>query len=675
MNKRLIIALAVGFVTFILLTIGFFNYMQLEEDIEEFKEGTFSIQKLINDASPGDTIHIPSGIYYETITINKPLNIIGKNKENTIIDGKNDGNVICIEVDNVEITNFTIRNSGGYLDDAGIKIISDNNLIKDCVLYRTKTGIYLDETKNNLISNCFFHTNGEGIFCYNSKENIIEESQFHHNAFGIHLLKSIGTFIKNSYIHTNGLGIYGEDSTDVKVEYSSIEDNNQDGGGVWLFDCNKFKFYNCNINHNGVGIKLKNSDGDISFCSLHQNMFYTILLEKDNGVIVSNCDIRDSLRSAFFIKESQCVVNNNNIVGSLLYGLECDRNSNCDARNNWWGSKLGPSLTEPGLGEKISFRLKSLRKYTWEKNEIGEVGASWSTKDVFTKLEVSSDSSSIIKFDEKDTDLDGCPDWWEEKWGYNPNLKEDHEELDPDGDALNNIEECFTDKYGSDPFYKDIFIEYDWIENSEFSNELSNEYIQKSVRIFKDHEINLHIDTGNLGGGEEIPIESTSSVAALRDIYWDYFLDNNLSNPRKGIFRYCLIMNENEETWGGFVFVGWDHLDTISMCIQTVQNGFKLKSRERLIIGGIIHELGHLMGLVIDDHEGIDNNVALKVYTLQGLKYKNYESCLNYRYVYDSLSYSDGSHGKGDFDDWSNLDFSFFKNTHFEWSKEGDYKN
>ncbi len=111
MNKRLIIALAVGFVTFILLTIGFFNYMQLEEDIEEFKEGTFSIQKLINDASPGDTIHIPSGIYYETITINKPLNIIGKNKENTIIDGKNDGNVICIEVDNVEITNFKLFES------------------------------------------------------------------------------------------------------------------------------------------------------------------------------------------------------------------------------------------------------------------------------------------------------------------------------------------------------------------------------------------------------------------------------------------------------------------------------------------------------------------------------------------------------------------------------------
>ena len=34
------------------------------------------------------------------------------------------------------------------------------------------------------------------------------------------------------------------------------------------------------------------------------------------------------------------------------------------------------------------------------------------------------------------------------------------------------------------------------------------------------------------------------------------------------------------------------------------------------------------------------------------------------------LDYSDGTHGYGDFDDWDNLDFTFFKNTHFEWPKE-----
>ena len=29
------------------------------------------------------------------------------------------------------------------------------------------------------------------------------------------------------------------------------------------------------------------------------------------------------------------------------------------------------------------------------------------------------------------------------------------------------------------------------------------------------------------------------------------------------------------------------------------------------------------------------------------------------------LDFSDGTRGSGDFDDWSHMDFSFFKNTHF----------
>jgi len=43
---------------------------------------------------------------------------------------------------------------------------------------------------------------------------------------------------------------------------------------------------------------------------------------------------------------------------------------------------------------------------------------------------------------------------------------------------------------------------------------------------------------------------------------------------------------------------------------------------------------------------------------------------MNYRYTYRIIDYSDGYHGKGDYKDWSNLDFEFFKNTHFEWPKE-----
>jgi hypothetical protein len=77
----------------------------------------------------------------------------------------------------------------------------------------------------------------------------------------------------------------------------------------------------------------------------------------------------------------------------------------------------------------------------------------------------------------------------------------------------------------------------------------------------------------------------------------------------------------------------------------------------------MVHELGHLLGLLIDDYGGIDNLGSAKFFTFEGWKYKNYFSCLNYRYVYHLLSFSDGTHGIGDFNDWDKLDFGFFKNT------------
>ena len=88
--------------------------------------------------------------------------------------------------------------------------------------------------------------------------------------------------------------------------------------------------------------------------------------------------------------------------------------------------------------------------------------------------------------------------------------------------------------------------------------------------------------------------------------------------------------------------------------------------RSKLIIFGIIHELGHQMGLLIDDFGGIDNSRASKPLTMQFFKYFNYRSIMNYQKYLRILSYSDGTHGINDFDDWGNLDFSYFKHSYLD---------
>ena len=46
-----------------------------------------SIQDAIDNASDGDTIYVYSGIYYENVVINKRINLIGEDRNGTIIDG------------------------------------------------------------------------------------------------------------------------------------------------------------------------------------------------------------------------------------------------------------------------------------------------------------------------------------------------------------------------------------------------------------------------------------------------------------------------------------------------------------------------------------------------------------------------------------------------------------
>jgi hypothetical protein len=73
------------------------------------------------------------------------------------------------------------------------------------------------------------------------------------------------------------------------------------------------------------------------------------------------------------------------------------------------------------------------------------------------------------------------------------------------------------------------------------------------------------------------------------------------------------------------------------------------------------------LGLIVDTYGGIDNEMILIPFSVQWWKYHNYKSSMNYKYKYKIFTFSDGTQGYGDFNDWNKLDFSFFKNTYFEY--------
>jgi len=156
------------------------------------------IQDAIDNASDGDTVFVFNGNYDCCQVLKNRLNIIGENRELTIIDGGG----IYISSIGTRISNFTIINSDEGIEVHDSKyIIISNNIIKS-----NNYGIYLVSSKNNIISN-----------------NIIKENK----KIGIGISSCMNDIIKNNEVSysENGDGIYISMSMNISVIHNNIINN------------------------------------------------------------------------------------------------------------------------------------------------------------------------------------------------------------------------------------------------------------------------------------------------------------------------------------------------------------------------------------------------------------------------------------------------------------------
>ncbi len=179
-------------------------------------EGNYtSIQGAIDDASDGDTIYVYNGTYYEHITLNKQLYLIGEHKNVTFIDGGGSGNAVYITANGIHILGFTIRNNGN------------------------SRGMYLiGSSYNNFYNNHFEHSGYEAL------ERIRFESGCNNNWFHNNTISSIN--IRTLY----------------NCDYNLWEYNSFDYGGISL---------NPDGNYNTIRY---NYFGNISGCSPSQSSHY-----------------------------------------------------------------------------------------------------------------------------------------------------------------------------------------------------------------------------------------------------------------------------------------------------------------------------------------------------------------------------------------------------------------
>lgn len=624
----------------------------------------------INDgllhATDGDTIYVFSGLYSETIFINKSISIRGQDQGNTIIDGQNNGSVMTVASEHVTIRRFTIRNSGGYQGDAGIAVIANTTTITECTIYRTRAGISVQDSSETAITSCRFHTNGFGIVSSSSVFVTIDQCTFYHNGAGVYLYDTSCVTITHSYADTNGIGFLCERSSHIDISESAARDNDDNEGGMFFVDCQYINIINCYIVHNGVGVNLVNSSACyIDSCNFSLNTHFSCKFKNSvSSILLTNCIFTKNLRYGLYAENSAFSISWSNIYRNENYGLYA-KSSAIDASYNWWGAKNGPAYNGLVRADRGSWSPREISYRPWLTFPMPEIGPDWELEKTFQKPTYSNPWPEHISFADLDTDSDGAPDWWEVKWGYSPDVWDDHQHLDPDNDSLNNIEECYMDQFGSNPFAKDLFLEFDWTKSLQgnSSNKPPVEEITQMIDAFASQNISLHVDTGELGGGEELPPQSLISYPEIIDIYWDSFLHNDLNNPRQNIFHYGIICDYSQS--GGFAVMGWNHLNAFIISAQLLAELYPRYTKGWLATAASMHEVGHTCGLIATKYTGIDNRNTVYPFYKEFWGYLSYKSMLNYHYTYSFLDFSDGSHGRGDFNDWGNLDLSFFKNTNF----------
>jgi len=272
----------------------------------------------------------------------------------------------------------------------------------------------------------------------------------------------------------------------------------------------------------------------------------------------------------------------------------------------------------------------------------------------------------------EDLDLDDVPIEWEHRWGFNPLIWDDHENYDPDGDSLTNFEEYLTRDFGSDPFRQDVFLELDFMEESPdgISSVIPDEGKELLKNPFHRRNIVFHIDTGQAYGGEEIPFDDDVSFDEVKEIYTEYFMDNDENNWKRGVFHYGIIAYSC--TPKGYGFSG-DVSPFMGYIPGT--NGFIISSKQmekngRLSLtkslgyfygSAIMHEMGHNFGRRWGDPFGCDAQRSKKPWQFGYWLYRDYKSIMNYRYTYKIFDYSDGSHGRRDSNDWEKIDLTYFE--------------
>jgi len=279
------------------------------------------IQDAIDNSSDSDTVFVYMGIYYENVIINRTINLIGEDKNTTIIDGGMVDDVISIYANGVTISGFTVQNSGNApMIDAGIEIHSNHNEIIGNIVSNNgyyAVGIYLNESSNNTINNNQMYENGnEGIYLEGSMDNLIQNNDIFNNGHCSVVISysSYNTVINNNMYENHDAGVsLWTGAIHNEIAFNTMHDLPYSGVGIWWDADDNFIHDNHLYNNPLYGVKILDAKRNV--------IEHNTISGSDKGIILSH--------------SSFTIIKKNNFVDNNCHAMFENSSINRWIRNYW----------------------------------------------------------------------------------------------------------------------------------------------------------------------------------------------------------------------------------------------------------------------------------------------------------------------------------------------------